>query len=100
MTEEEIINAAVERALLLLPEVFANLLDKSLEQVRVNKEFYDKYPEFKDHKEVVVSVVQKLDEQSPGMGYKEIIEKAVPEIRKRLDMMEGMNFSTVRKPNV
>ena len=83
----EIIYAAVEESLKVLPEVFANLLDETMRKLKISKSFYDKYPEFKNHHDVVARVVQELDEKSPGKPFDKLVEEAVPLIRNRLDIM-------------
>ncbi|MDP2366558.1 MAG: hypothetical protein Q8M94_22615, partial [Ignavibacteria bacterium] len=94
MTEEEKLeikqlikeseDRSVERALLLLPEVTGNLIVQHLAQNKLNTEFYGKYPEFKDKKDVVRAIVEMTEGKNPLMDYEDLLKKSVPEIRKRL----------------
>lgn len=93
--EEAIINAAVERTLLAIPDVVGNLMANHAALHKINLKFYDKYPEFKDKKDVVQSIVEWIEGKNTLLGYEEILEKAVPEIRKRLLIMQDVNTTNV-----
>ena len=102
ITEEErqeIIDAAVEKALLLLPEVVGNLISNQIQQVKMNREFYEKFPEFGKNKEIVSSVLERVDGENPGVGYKEVLDKAVPLIRERLSVAKKLDLKVSPKPN-
>ena len=61
ITEEEkkeIVSLAVERLLLMLPEAVGNLITSHISMARINRKFYSDYPEFKDHMDIVASVVE------------------------------------------
>ena len=47
--KEEIINKAIERALLALPEVIGQLMVNHAALFKINKAFYDKYPEYNQY---------------------------------------------------
>lgn len=96
--KEEIILAAVERALLLIPEVCGNLMAQNAAHAKINREFYSKYSEFKDHKKSVVSVIEQTEGAYPLLSYDKILEKAVPEIRKRIGTLKKLDVDTV-SPN-
>jgi hypothetical protein len=97
---ESVINAAVERILLRLPEVMGNLMANHANNIKMNREFYAKYPDFKDHKDVVTSVIEYFDGKNPSAEYSEVLEKAVPEIRKQIKTQSGLTFDTTEKPNL
>lgn len=104
ITDEErqsIINEAVEKALLTLPEVIGNIITNQMTLVRTNREFYEKHPEFASRKDVVASVVEKLDGEHIGATYAEILNKAVPLIRDRMKTVEKLEpeFKTLRRPS-
>lgn len=101
ITEEErqsIINEAVEKALLALPNVVGNLMVQQATYARLNSEFYAKHPEFKQHKEVVMASIEHIDSQFPLLDYKEKLKRAVPEIRRRISMKESLNMSEAKRP--
>jgi hypothetical protein len=93
--KQEIINAAVEKALLMLPEVVGNLLASRAAMSSLTSAFYAKHPEFRDHKEAVASVVEMVEGRYPGMPYGELLHKALPDIRQRIAVTSGLNTTTV-----
>lgn len=93
--EQRIIDKAAERALLALPDAWANLALEGIAQKDVATKFYEQYPEFKGHGEAVRSCISMVDGKHPLIPYKEKLEKAVPEIRKRLQTMKGMDMENV-----
>ena len=102
ITEEErqsIINEAVEKALLALPEVVGNLMANQASLMKMNREFYKKYPEFSTEKDLVASVVEKVDSDNPGIGYEKILERSVPLIRERLRIVKSLDFKSVERPS-
>lgn len=92
---ESIINEAVERALLLIPEVVGNMMSQNAAHAKMNRDFYSKYPEFKDHKKSVASVIEMIEGENPLLEYKDILKKAVPEIRKRINTLGSVDTETV-----
>lgn len=92
---EEIINTAVERALLLLPEIVGNMMATQASLHKINKEFYEKYPEFKNDKNTVVSVVEQTEGAYPTLPYGKILKKAVPKIRERIGTLKKLDMDTV-----
>jgi hypothetical protein len=95
---EEIINAAVEKALLLLPDTVGSLIANHVSLSKINSQFYKDHPEFKDKKDIVASIIEKIDGENPTMDYKDILGKAVPEIRRRIETVDSLNMKTV-SPN-
>ena len=96
--KNEIINLAVEKALLMLPEVVGNMMQQHATMNKLNSEFYSTYPEFRDHKDAVVSVVEKVDAENPFTKYEEILALAVPEIRKRIALVKSLDMNSVSNP--
>lgn len=89
---QEIIDAAVEKALLLLPEVVGNLINNHVVLAKLNKTFYDSHPEFRDKKDVVSAVIEMVESKSPLGSYEEILKEAVPEIKKRIEKIKNINL--------
>jgi hypothetical protein len=92
---EEIINAAVEKALLVLPETVGSLITGHMALSKLNTQFYKDYPEFKDRKDIVASIIEKIDGENPALDYKDILGKAVPEIRRRIETVDSLNMKSV-----
>jgi hypothetical protein len=95
MTEQEIIDKAVEKAMLILPEVVGNLITHHVAMSKMNSEFYDAHPEFKGRKDVVASVIEMLDGENPMIEYKDLLAKAVPKIKERIKTIEMLETKTV-----
>lgn len=96
--KQEIINAAVEKALLLLPETVGNLITEHVALTEINSEFYKNHPEFKDKKDIVASVIEKVDGENPLLNYKDLLGRAVPEIQRRIETVKALDTETV-SPN-
>jgi len=97
--KNELVNLAVEKALLMLPEVVGNLMKQHAELTKLNSKFYADYPEFKDHKGVVVSVLERLDAENPLHNYQDLLVKAVPEIRKQIMILKNLDMNNNPRPN-
>lgn len=98
--KEEIINKAVERTLLKIPEVVGNLITNHAAKIRVNKEFYTKYPEFDKHRELVAAVIERIEGTDPTKDFKEIVDGAVPEIKRRISQLSKLDMKKVEKPDL
>jgi hypothetical protein len=95
VTDQEIIDKAVEKAMLVLPEVVGNLITQHVTLSKLNSEFYSSHPEFKDKKDIVASVIEMLDGENPLMDYKDLLAKAVPRIRERIADTKDLNVIDV-----
>jgi hypothetical protein len=98
--KEMLINEIVERMLLKIPDIVGNLITVYADKIRMSKEFYAKYPEFSDHRDVVASVIESMDANSKFKPFKEVVEDSVPVIRKRIELLKGIDMKTVKKPNL
>lgn len=93
--KQEIIDKAVEKALLMLPEVVGNLMTQHIALSKMNTKFYADYPEFAGKKDVVASVLEMVDGENPFMEYEDLLKKAVPEIRKRINTVKNLDISKI-----
>lgn len=93
--KQEIIGLAVEKALLMLPEVIGNLMTNHASMAKINSKFYKDYPEFKDKKDIVISVIEMIDGRDPTSKYEDILKEAVPEIRKRISLTNTLDTKNV-----
>ncbi len=93
--KQEIIDMAVEKALLMIPEVVGNMMTNHVAMTKINSKFYKDHPEFKDHKDAVVSVIEMIEGQDPTVDYKEILEKSIPEIKKRISTIVKMDVKDI-----
>jgi hypothetical protein len=95
--KQEIIDKAVEKALLLLPQVVGNLLVSHTAMAKLTNDFYREHPEFRDHKVAVASVLELVEGRSPGMAYEDILTAAIPQIRERIKTVQALDVATVSK---
>ena len=96
---QSIINEAVERTLLSLPDIVGNLIADQFKMLKLNKKFYDQYPEFIGNKDIVAAVIEQVDSENPGVDYDKLLEKAVPQIRSKLNLAKGLDTRSISKPN-
>jgi len=92
---QEVIDEAVEKALLMLPEVVGNMMTQHVVLNKINKQFYSDYPEFKDKKDIVASIVEMTEGKNPLDKYEKILKEAVPKIRERINTLQNMDTSLV-----
>jgi hypothetical protein len=100
LEKEEIINAAIERVLLRLPEIIGNLITNHATKLRLNKEFYEKYPDLKDHRNIVAATIERIEGDDPSKSIQDIMTEAVPEVRRQLKNLKNLNIQTVSKPKM
>ena len=98
--KQQIIDAAVEKASLKLPEVVGNLMMQQATYSKLNSKFYSDHPEFRDHKDVVMATIEWVDGHNPMLGYKEKLDKAVPEIKRRIEMKTKLSMDAPKKPEM
>jgi len=102
ITEEErqsIINEAVEKALLVLPEVVGNLMMSQARNQKLIKEFYTKHPDLVSNEHIVAATVEQVEGNNPGLKYEEILTKSVPLIRERLNASKKLDTKNISRPN-
>ncbi len=97
---EMIVDKAVEKTLLLIPEVVGNLITHHISVNKLNKDFYEKNPDLCNHKDVVTSVIEQVEGNNLPMDYSKLIDKALPEIRKRLKDTQGLDMKTIESPSL
>jgi hypothetical protein len=61
----------------------------------MNADFYTKYPEFKDKKDIVASVIEMVEGKNPLLKYEDLLAKAVPEIQSRIKSVQSLNTKTI-----
>lgn len=96
---QEIIDAAVEKALLSLPEVVGHLMTSHAALLDLNRAFYTNHPDFVTQKPLVQSVIEQIEGQHPTWEYKDLLTAAIPVIRERMKTIEGLDMTTVKRPD-
>jgi len=95
-----IIERAVEKALLMIPEVVGNLITHHVSINKINKDFYKKYPDLREHKELVASVIEQVEGNNPPMDYQKLIDKALPFIKDRIETTSSIDLMNVDVPSL
>jgi hypothetical protein len=102
ITDEErqsIISEVVEKTLLAIPEVIGNLIQNHLHLLKLNKKFYQEFPEFNEKRDIVAQVVEYVEGKNPGVDYEQILKQAVPVIRERMKTVSSLDLKNLTKPN-
>lgn len=95
MTDDQMVDKVVEKVLLRIPDIIGNLIKNHANMQKLNYDFYQRYPEFQNHKGVVCSVIEMIESQNFSMQYEQILEKAAPMIQTKLNMIESTNIETL-----
>lgn len=90
---EQIATLAVEKILARMPDVIGNLMTSHAKIQMLNKEFYEKYPDFKANKHLVGEVLEQTEARDISKTYEEILEQSVPEIRKKMKIVDKLELS-------
>lgn len=98
--KESLINEITERMLLRIPEIVGNLIENYATKVRVSKEFYEKYKEFSNHRDLVASMIESHENANPSKPFPKVIEDTIPEIRRHLSTVKKLDMKTVNKPEL
>ncbi len=98
--KREIIDKAVEETLLKIPEVVGSLMMNHASKLRANKKFYGKFPEFNENRDIVAAVIESIENSDTSLSYDQIIEKAVPTIKRRISSVKDLEMTEVKKPNL
>lgn len=93
---DEAVAKAVEKTLLAIPEVIGNLMANHAMLHKINREFYQKYPEFAERKDIVQAVVEDMEGKFPLLPYEELLQKAAPEIKRRMEIVKTLDVDNVQ----
>ena len=96
-TKQEVVDEVVEKVLLMLPEIMGSLITNHISKLKLNRDFYLSHPEFRDKKDIVASVIEMVEGLDPTVDYEDILQNAVPEIKKRLGKVKDLDFKPVPK---
>lgn len=93
--KREIIEQAKQEFMLILPEVIGNLMANHAAFAKMNSKFYKEYPEFADHKDIVVKVLEQEEGADPLEDYEERLKRAVPNIREVIRVEKGLDMKHI-----
>jgi hypothetical protein len=96
-TFDRIVFKVTESVLLRMPEVIGNLIREHAVANKLNKEFYEKYPEFKSNMDLVASIIEQVESENVALGHEGILDKSVPIIRERMKITKELD---IKKPKI
>jgi hypothetical protein len=78
-------NRAVEDAIRSIPSVISRLLVSIPARKKLIKDFHERNPSYKDHKEIVAKVVQDVESDNPDMDYDQLLRASEPIINRHIE---------------
>jgi len=96
---DKIVFLVTEKILLRMPEVIGNLMTNHAEKNKIRLAFLDQHPEFKTNLDVVRSVIEDVESNDLTKGMQDILTESVPEIKKRISMVDKMDFGLTDVPS-
>lgn len=97
---DDIAHVVTEQLYRSLPEIVGNMARTVQSHAERFTQFYEKYPEFRDHTEIVGQTISKIEGRDPLRPYDEMIELAVPEIRKAIEAKNTIDMEPVESYQV
>jgi hypothetical protein len=97
---EEISVKTTEATLRSIPVMLGKLLQVTSSTQELVKDVYDRYPEFKGYKEVVILTIQEVESQNAGLDFKAVVEKAIPLIQQKIAEYDKIVKATSGSPSV
>jgi len=98
--KREIIDRAVEETLLKIPEVVGSLMMNHASKMRARKKFYERFPEFGNHRDIVTTVIEGVENSDASLDFDQIIERAVPKIKRQIASVKDLEMTKMKKPNL
>jgi hypothetical protein len=97
--EERLINAAVERALLMLPEAVEHLIMQKAATKGITSQFFKDNKEISAHLDLVQSIIEKTEGENPGIPFSKVLELAEPIIKDKIKKLSAADYKMVERPN-
>lgn len=96
----KIVDKVTEEILLKIPDVIGTLMTNHVVLNKANKEFYEKYSKFRNHKDIVASVIEQVEGSNPPMDYQKLLDKAVPQIHDRIKSTQNLDTLNISVPSM
>lgn len=97
---QRIIDRAVEKTLLKIPEVIGNIITHHMSLIKLNKDFYDQNPELQKHKQTVATILEQVEGKNPFDDYSELLIKALPKIKEQVSLASGLDMQKLEVPEM
>ena len=95
---KEVVTPMLEEQLLILVETYANVSQEKTVTKALVEKFYTDNPSFRDHKDITANVIEKIQGDNPGVAFSKLLDKAVPEIKRHIDTIGGLDMTKGVKP--
>jgi hypothetical protein len=96
--EEYLINMAIEKALLILPDVLERLISQKTISMKSSVKFFQDNKEFVGHMDFVQKIVERTMLDNPGLSDEQIYQKAAPLIKQNLQTINNTDMKVISKP--
>lgn len=91
---------AVENTLRMLPSVVHNLVIQVSDLKETTDKFYKDHPELSSHKNFVAQALEKVEGQNPGMSTSDLLNRALPEVKKLIANSQDLQSREPNKPSL
>jgi hypothetical protein len=86
-----------ERFLLSMPDIIGNLITQHMNNMKIKEAVLSKDPDFKKHPKLVASGLLNTEGNNPLLSQEEIVEKAVPLIKKLIADSKSLDMKDIPK---
>jgi len=90
----------IEDILKSLPFVVRNMVTSASRRYELANKFYEENKDLANDKSLSAAVIEEMDAKYPGMPFEELLEKAAPEIRRRLTLRQDVNYHRTGRPSL
>ena len=84
-----VFNKGIEQAMCHIPMMVQRLSTKIDNVNRVMKKYFEDNPDFLKYTDIFFKTIQRIEIEFTGMSFEEVIEKARPEIQRKIDNVKG-----------
>lgn len=97
---QEIVDMVIEEVMVQMPDIIGNLMKSHAKLNQLNHAFYNKHPEFQQHKDVVCAIIEQIEGVDLNQKYEDILKKAAPRIKKQIDLIAGLDMNGAKNPRI
>jgi hypothetical protein len=84
-----------ERMYLRMSSIIGSLITEHMGKYRLKQEVLSQHKEFKEHPDIVASVLMQTEAENTLDDMREIVRKAIPEIERRIERLKGIDVHTL-----
>lgn len=92
-------NQVIERVLCSIPDMIQHLAKRAEMMNEIYRDLFKECPECKDDKELLASVIQRVEGENPGKSPAEVFKLIPAEYRKAKGLMKGLGSVDLSKLN-